>query len=124
MMRVRSEYVDACRFFLPAASLANVGITMNARALEHAIRKLLSHPLEEVRSIGTEIKRVSQAEAPTLVKYADAVPYLDQVRQACLSLAADSAAPGGQGGDWCQLVRYDRTAKKRRWHPRFTGLAA
>jgi thymidylate synthase ThyX len=108
--RVRSEYVDACRFFLPAASLANVGITMNARALEHAIRKLLSHPLEEVRSVGVEIKRVSQAEAPTLVKYADAVPYLDQVRETLLAAAPEAAAAPAE--DWCQLVRYDRDAEK------------
>jgi thymidylate synthase ThyX len=107
--RVRSEYVDACRFFLPAASLANVGITMNARALEHAIRKLLSHPLEEVRSVGVEIKRVSQAEAPTLVKYADAVPYLDQVREALLAAAPEAELPAE---DWCQLVRYDHDAEK------------
>jgi thymidylate synthase ThyX len=108
--RVRSEYVDACRFFLPAASLANVGITMNARALEHAIRKLLSHPLEEVRSVGVEIKRVSQAEAPTLVKYADAVPYLDQVRETLLAVAPEAGAAPAE--DWCQLVRYDRDAEK------------
>ena len=65
-----------CRFLLPAASLANVGMTINARALEHALRKMLSHPLAEVRQLGEEIKQVAQAEVPTLVKYADAVEYL------------------------------------------------
>ena len=29
--RIRSRYVDCCRFLLPAASLANVGVTANAR---------------------------------------------------------------------------------------------
>ncbi len=48
--RIRAKYVDVARFLLPAASLANVGITINARALEHALRKMLSNPLEEVRS--------------------------------------------------------------------------
>jgi len=106
--RIRSDYVDACRFYLPAASLANVGITINARALEHAIQKLLSHPLEEVRSVGAEIKQVAQAVAPTLVKYADAVPYLDQVRSAFLDAAqALQPAPVSQS-DWCRLVRYDQ----------------
>jgi thymidylate synthase ThyX len=73
--RIRSKYVDNCRFFLPAAALANVGVTANARVLESAIRKLLSHPLEEVQEIGAEIKRVALAEVPTLVKYAEVVPY-------------------------------------------------
>ncbi len=74
--RVRSQYVDVCRFLLPAASLANVGMTANARILENAIRKMLSHELAEVRGIGEEVKAVAKAEVPTLVKYADAVPYL------------------------------------------------
>jgi thymidylate synthase ThyX len=31
--RIRSQYVDSCRFLLPAASLANLGMTANARVL-------------------------------------------------------------------------------------------
>jgi len=74
--RIRSKYVDVCRFILPAASLANVGMTANARALENMIRKMLSHELMEVRQIGERVKEVALSETPTLVKYADAVPYL------------------------------------------------
>ncbi len=62
---------DVSRFFLPVAAFANVGVTINARALEHAITKMLSNPLQEVRSLGEEIKRISQQTVPTLVKYAD-----------------------------------------------------
>ncbi len=62
---------DVSRFFLPVAAFANVGVTINARALEHAITKMLSNPLKEVRSLGDEIKRISQQTVPTLVKYAD-----------------------------------------------------
>ena len=62
---------DVGRFFLPVAAFANVGVTINARALEHAITKMLSNPLLEVRSLGEEIKRISQLTVPTLVKYAN-----------------------------------------------------
>ena len=62
--RIRSKYVDNCRFLLPAATLANVGMTANARVLEHAIKKMLSYPLQEVREIGLEVKRVAQSEVP------------------------------------------------------------
>ena len=89
--RIRSKYVDCCRFLLPAAALANVGVTANARVLESTIRKLLSHPLEEVREIGAEIKRVAQAEVPTLLKYADVVPYQRDTQ------AALTGAPGRVG---------------------------
>jgi len=57
--RIRSKYVDVCRFILPAASLANVGMTANARVLENMIRKMLSHELAEVRQIGEKVKEVA-----------------------------------------------------------------
>jgi len=97
--RIRSRFVDNARFLLPAAMLANVGMTVNARVLEHAIVKMLSHPLAEVREIGAEVKAVAQAEVPTLVKYADASPYLaglgralaEQVREVAGGVQPDRA---------------------------------
>ncbi len=104
--RIRSQYVDSCRFLLPAASLANVGMTANARVLEHAISKMLSHPLAEVRQIGEELKRVTQAEVPTLVKYAEALPYLTGTAQ---ELEESALAPAVEDDkkDWCRLMEYD-----------------
>ncbi len=108
--RVRSQYVDACRFLLPAAALANVGMTVNARALESTIRKMLSHPLLEVRLIGAQVKSVALDEIPTLVKYAEAVPYLSQTRTEFERLGGAAEGPSersGGTGDWCKLVDYD-----------------
>lgn len=87
--RIRSRYVDVCRFLLPSAALANVGMTANARTLEHAIRKMLSHPLAEVRQIGEEVREVAQKETPTLVKYADRVSYMMDVQQALATKATE-----------------------------------
>ncbi len=105
--RIRSEYIDVCRFLLPSAALANVGVTINARALEHAIRKMLSHPLEEVRDIGAEIKNVALAEVPTLIKYAEITPYLVESRNVLSRIAGRPAREAGQSGDWCRLVYFD-----------------
>lgn len=110
--RVRSEYVDVCRFFLPAASLANVGMTINARALEHAIGKMLSHPLLEVQQLGNEIRQVAQAEAPTLVKYANAQPALESARKTLGELTRELPAAGAPG-DWCRLVDWTPEAEER-----------
>jgi len=77
--RIRSKWIDNCRFLLPAATFANVGMTANARVMEHAISKMLSHPLEEVRDIGAEVRRAAQAEAPTLLKYAGRSDYLAKI---------------------------------------------
>jgi thymidylate synthase ThyX len=113
--RVRSKYVDVCRFLLPCATAANVGMTANARTLEHAISKMLSHPLEEVRAIGAEVKRVAQAEVPTLVKYAASSAYLAET-SAALETAAASSAGGTaahDAGATVRLVHFDRDAETR-----------
>ncbi|MDP6484282.1 MAG: FAD-dependent thymidylate synthase, partial [Nitrospinota bacterium] len=75
-VRVRAYALDRARFLLPISALANVGMTANARVLEHAIRKMLSHELGEVRRIGESLKEVCREAVPTLVKYADYNPYL------------------------------------------------
>jgi thymidylate synthase ThyX len=112
--RLRSQYVDVCRFLLPAAALANVGMTANARVLENVIRKMLSHELAEVRQIGAQVKSVAQAEVPTLVKYADAVPYISGVRESLTDAVAAMVSSGTDGaGDWCSLVDYDEQGEDR-----------
>jgi len=110
--RIRTQYIDVCRYLLPACSLANVGMTINARALEHAIQKMLSSPLREVREIGSEVKQISQAEVPTLVKYADRLPYLEQTRQA-LAKAARALPARIPSNSWCQLVTWDPEGEDR-----------
>jgi thymidylate synthase ThyX len=110
--RIRSRYVDNCRFILPAAALANVGMTANARVFESAIRKMLSHPLEEVREIGAEVKQVALGETPTLVKYANRVPYLADLQSDRLP----SAPPHPHAptlGNWLTLVDYDRDGENK-----------
>lgn len=113
--RIRSKYVDVCRFLLPAAALANVGMTANARVMENTIRKMLSHELAEVREIGERIKEVSKAETPTLVKYADAVPYLMETSKE-FSLTP-APLPTGEGkdvmGNWCSLIDYDKEGEDK-----------
>jgi thymidylate synthase ThyX len=108
--RVRSQYVDTCRFILPAAANANVGMTANARVLEGAIRKMLSHPLAEVRQIGERVKEASRAEVPTLVKYAEAVPYLIETTA---ELTTQNPQVENLGSNWCTLIDYDRDGEDK-----------
>ena len=115
--RIRSQYVDRCRFILPAAANANVGMTANARVVEMIIRKMLSHPLAEVRQIGEKMKEVAKAETPTLVKYADAVPYFVETVQELnlesggLPPIVQEQAPALQ--NWCDLIDYDKDGEKK-----------
>ena len=103
--RIRSQYVDSCRFLLPAASLANLGMTANARVLEHSISKMLSHPLAEVRKIGEELKNVALAEVPTLLKYASPLP--SPVETAVEFHIRGTQPTTPPKNDWCQLIDFD-----------------
>ncbi len=108
--RIRSKYVDVCRFILPAASLANVGMTANARVLENMIRKMLSHELLEVRQIGERVKKVALGETPTLVKYAEAVPYLVETTR---EIANRPWTMDHGPSEWCNLISYDKDGEKK-----------
>ena len=106
--RIHSYAVDVSRFLLPASSLANVGITINARALEHAIGKMLSSPLSEVREVGGEIKSSAMASVPTLLKYANEIPYLQS------SEKAFSLPPRVNLTEkWCSLVQFEPDAVEK-----------
>jgi thymidylate synthase ThyX len=111
--RIRSSYVDVCRFLLPAASLANVGVTMNARVLEQALRKMLSHPLAEVRQIGAEMKQVAVERLPALIKYVEPVAYLEESASRLGAQASLVQWTPGEEVDWCRLVDFEAGGEDR-----------
>ena len=111
--RIRTTCADVCRYYLPACSLANVGMTINARALEHAICKMLSHPLEEIQRIGNEIKRVSQENVPTLVKYANQNPCWMQMTKDFTDIQAKLTLPTSDSGDWLEVIHSDEHGEER-----------
>jgi thymidylate synthase ThyX len=80
---------DLLRYLLPASTLTNLGLTINARALEHLVTKLLSHPLEEARHIGTAMKIEAEKVVPTLLKYAAYNPYVADTEQAMRQLGEE-----------------------------------
>jgi thymidylate synthase ThyX len=88
----KAKSCDILRYVLPAATLTNIGMTINGRLLEHLITKLLSHPLEEAQEIGALMKAESQQIIPTLIKYADRNPYMVETRQAMETLATEHFA--------------------------------
>ena len=109
-LRLRRQATDAARAVLPAATLTNVGVTANARTLEHAITKLMSSALCEERAIGAELREQSRSITPTLVKYADYNPYLAERRE--ISGGAENAPP--QDGISCAtLLDYDEDAPRK-----------
>lgn len=105
--RIRACSADVCRYYLPTSSLANVGVSINARALEHALQKMLSHPLSEVRKIGEEIKTVSLKNIPTLVKYAYRNDYLIRIEDDITKRISKVISKGTSDDAWCECIDYD-----------------
>ena len=54
---------DVARYALPMSIRTGLGHILSARTLERQLVKLLSHPLQEVRDVGAELKRAAVDEA-------------------------------------------------------------
>lgn len=61
---INARAFDSVRYFLPLATLTNVGQLLTIRTLERQIARLGAHPLPELRAIATELKQRC-AEPPT-----------------------------------------------------------
>ena len=57
------------RYLLPLACCTQMGMTMNARNVEHVVAELSDHPLQEVRDLSAAIAAAVGNLAPSLVKY-------------------------------------------------------
>jgi thymidylate synthase ThyX len=83
----KSRACDVLRYALPASTLTNIGMTANARALEHAIVKMLSHPLEEMQAIGAQMKEECSKLLPSLLKAAKKNDYITGTEERMLSFS-------------------------------------
>ncbi len=110
----RAKACDILRYLIPAATLTNLGMTINARALEHLLTKLASHPLEEAREIGTSMKQEAVKIVPTLLKYADYNAYTAETEQIMRQLSRElcgDAVPVGAPA--VALVRYPQDTEEQ-----------
>ena len=115
-LRIRRMATDACRSVLPTSTLTNVGVTANARTLEHAISKLMSSELEEERQLGEAMREQGRAVTPTLIKYADFVEYLNGLPRARKALAAPTKSgpePSVRPPTEVRLVHWDPQAEEK-----------
>ncbi|MCK4634729.1 MAG: FAD-dependent thymidylate synthase [Candidatus Aenigmarchaeota archaeon] len=113
-VQLKNKVLDVLRYMLPVSVLTNLGMTVNARNLEHVIVKMLSHPLEEMRGIGEEIKEAALKVTPTLVKYTKYNDYMGETYSAMEKVAEEKL--GIVSGDEEQkavLVEYDKDADNK-----------
>lgn len=112
--KIKSKTCDTCRYLLTTATQTNLGITINARSLEYAIKKLLSHPLEEMQRIGRVIKDVALEETPTLIKYATESKYLIETEKNLTSKIKNIIGKSESSDqNYVTLVDYDKDAENK-----------
>jgi len=108
----KARACDTARYVLPAATLTNLAITINARSLERMITKLLSNPLTEMNDIGSSMKHEVLKVIPTLVKYADRNTYMHETDAAmpevCRNMIKEKA-----DSRQVVLADYDREAENK-----------
>lgn len=71
---------EDARYLLPLACTTQMGMTLNARNLEHVIWEMGDHPLQEVRELAAAIHRSVGKLAPSIVKYTSRAVYPRQNR--------------------------------------------
>lgn len=125
----RAQACDVLRYLLPAATHTNIGMTVNARALEGLLCKLLSDPLAETRSVAEAVKTEAGKIVPTLLKYAAPSAYRRETEARLTARQAESEASSAQSAplpesrprelpsagvvDPVRLVRHDADAVER-----------
>ncbi|OPL19471.1 MAG: hypothetical protein AVO35_10665 [Candidatus Aegiribacteria sp. MLS_C] len=70
----RDRAREDARYLLPLATSCQMGMTVNARELEHIIRRLSCHPLGEVRLISEKLLELAVEAAPSLFLFLDPTP--------------------------------------------------
>lgn len=66
---VENKAIEDARYLLPLACATQMGMTVNARNIEHITRDLSDHPLSELRELGQLLRTAVGGLAPSLVKY-------------------------------------------------------
>lgn len=108
---IKARTCDNIRYMLPTATLTNLGITMNARNLERAVVKLLSHPLQEMRGIGRDIKNEVIKITPTLIKFADENAYIKETEKTLEKISGEILNENPYSSLPVEIVGYDKDAE-------------
>jgi len=116
---VPKQVADQFKNLMPASRLTSIGVTINAREAENAIKKMLSSPYPSVKKLGNLLKEQSLLVAPTLVKYAQANEYMVAARRGIGAIVEERRYQGDllpfdeEEGRLVDLIEYDANADNK-----------
>lgn len=68
---------EDARYLMPLATVAQLGMTINARELEYMIGRLASHRLDEMRRLADLLYEAALPVAPSLLRYPEPTAYFE-----------------------------------------------
>ncbi len=97
---LRARAFDVARYLLPLATNTSLGQIVNARTLETQVSRLLSHPMAEVRELGTKLRDAATGPAWNVNAQSGAafVKKLEEFQKAATVRYAGTV-PGATGDD-------------------------
>jgi flavin-dependent thymidylate synthase len=111
---IEGKAKEDARYVTSLAVEGQLGMTCNARNLEYMIRRLLCHPLHEIKDIGALLYSEARDIAPSLLRYLE--PTQDQLQAISdlRVLAAEMAPePSVSSGELVQLLDFDENADEK-----------
>lgn len=95
---VEGRAKEDARYVTSLAVEGQLGMTCNARNLEHMIQRLLCHPLHEAKAIGALLYSEARKAAPSLLRYLEPTQERLQAMVDLRELAKEAARPVKRGG--------------------------
>jgi thymidylate synthase ThyX len=80
---------EDARYATILATSGQLGLTANARNLEHIVRRLSGSPLAELRDLGRKLFDAGSAVAPSLLLFTEPSPFDTETRQELRALAEE-----------------------------------
>ncbi|GAB4170956.1 MAG: hypothetical protein Kow00108_05240 [Calditrichia bacterium] len=81
---------EDARYAISLSIQSQLGMTVNARTLEHMISRARSHPLMEIQKLGELLYHSVHNLAPSIVKYPEPTPYFEQLERLYSGLSFQS----------------------------------
>jgi len=114
---IETRAKEDARYLLPLACSTQMGMTLNARNLEHLLWELSDHPLAEVRDLGQAIHLAVGRMAPSLVKYTSRGTFPRVNRARIAETLRNEHKPSQDLQFWSEpsveLIDYDESAESR-----------
>jgi thymidylate synthase ThyX len=88
---LKARAFDVARYLLPLATNTSLGQIVNARTLETQVSRLLSHPVAEIRDLGTKLREAATGPAWNVDAKAGAA-LVDKIAAASPELVAEAEA--------------------------------